>query len=78
MKSPGLLSFQINGKDYNLNRFWKENNYYPEFIIVDTGFVDAELMLAARNQYQIDLLGPILTSNGKAVIIRRFAVKISQ
>ncbi len=30
----------------------------PGIHLVDTGFVDAELMLAAQNQYQIDLLGP--------------------
>jgi transposase len=30
----------------------------PAVHLADTGFVDAELMLAAKNQYQIDLLGP--------------------
>jgi transposase len=30
----------------------------PSVHLADTGFVDAELMLSAMNQYQIDLLGP--------------------
>ena len=30
----------------------------PALHLADTGFVDAELMLAAKNHYQIDLLGP--------------------
>ena len=30
----------------------------PEIHLADAGFVDAELMQAAQNQYQIDLFGP--------------------
>lgn len=36
----------------------KKKDLLPAVHLVDTGFVDAELMLAAKNQYQIDLLGP--------------------
>ena len=30
----------------------------PVVHLADAGFVDAELMLAARDQYQVDLFGP--------------------
>lgn len=36
----------------------KEKDLLPALHLANTGFVDAELMLAAMNQYQIDLLGP--------------------
>jgi hypothetical protein len=36
----------------------KKKALLPAVHLADTGFVDAELMLAAKNQFQIDLLGP--------------------
>jgi len=36
----------------------KKKDLLPAVHLADTGFVDAELMLAAQNQYQIDLFGP--------------------
>jgi len=36
----------------------KKKDLLPAVHLADTGFVDAELMLAAQNQYEIDLFGP--------------------
>ena len=36
----------------------KKKNLLPAVHLADTGFVDAELMLAAQDQYQVDLFGP--------------------
>ena len=36
----------------------EKKDLLPALHLADTGFVDAELMLAAMNQYNIDLLGP--------------------
>jgi transposase len=36
----------------------KKKGLLPTQHLAETGFVDVELMLAAKNQYQIDLLGP--------------------
>jgi len=36
----------------------EKKNLLPAIHLADTGFVDAELMLAAQTQYEIDLFGP--------------------
>ncbi len=36
----------------------KKKDLVPAVHLADTGFVDAQLMLAAQNQYEIDLFGP--------------------
>ena len=36
----------------------EKKNLLPAVHLADTGFVDAELMLAAQDRYQIDLFGP--------------------
>lgn len=41
-----------------IHRALKEKNLLPAIHLADTGFVDAELMLAAIQNYNIDLLGP--------------------
>ena len=41
-----------------IHRALEKKNLLPALHLADTGFADAELMLAAKNQYQIDLLGP--------------------
>jgi transposase len=37
----------------------KERNLLPDVHLTDTGYIDAELLLESRRQYQIDLLGPV-------------------
>ncbi len=41
-----------------IHRALKKKNLLPDLHLADTGFVDAELMLAAQDRYQIDLFGP--------------------
>jgi len=41
-----------------IHRALKKKNLVPDLHLADTGFVDAELMLAAKQNYNIDLLGP--------------------
>lgn len=36
----------------------EQRNVWPSTHIVDTGFLDAELLVASRTQYDVDLLGP--------------------
>lgn len=42
----------------SIHQSLEKKNLLPAIHLADTGFVDAELMLAAQNQYQIDLFGP--------------------
>ena len=41
-----------------IHRALEKKNLLPDLHLADTSFVDAELMLAARQNYNIDLLGP--------------------
>lgn len=41
-----------------IHRSLKKKALLPAVHLADTGFVDAELMLAAKDQYRVDLLGP--------------------
>jgi transposase len=36
----------------------KERDLLPQTHLVDTGFLDAELLVSSREEYQVDLLGP--------------------
>lgn len=55
----------------------EKKDLLPTLHLADTGFVDAELMLAAMNQYQIDFsVRRISTGNGKAETTRSFALRI--
>ena len=38
----------------------KAKNLLPDKHIVDTGYVDAELLVASREEYEVDLIGPTL------------------
>ena len=41
-----------------IHQFLERNNLLPDKHIVDTGYLDAELIVTTDEQYQIDLLGP--------------------